>query len=114
MPDSYLVRDPARFWADEYACLLESLPDAVYAYDLEGNLTSTNAAGERLSGFRRGDLLGMSMRQLLSVESYASVMAIVQDAIAGKEPCSSQADFLTCGGSVVPIEIHIAVRREQG
>src|SRR5882724_634321 len=105
------AEDRAKFWEAEYASLLESFPDAVFTLDLAGNLISMNAAAERLSGFRRGDVPGMNIRQLLTSESY---VAVVQDAIADDQPFSGEAELLTRGGAVVPVEIHITIRRNQG
>src|SRR5437764_1546592 len=105
------AEDRAKFWEAEYASLLESFPDAFFTLDLAGNLISMNAAAERLSGFRRVDVPGMNIRQLLTSESY---VAVVQDAIADDQPVSGEAELLTRGGAVVPVEIHITIRRNQG
>src|SRR5438046_10390210 len=112
MSDSSSQNDPgtpeerARFWEAEYSSLLESFPDAVFTLDLQGNLRAMNAAGERLSGFRREDISGMNIRQLLTSESE---VAAVQEAIAGDQPFSGQAELLTRGGSVLPVDIHITI-----
>src|SRR6266700_4387162 len=117
MSDSPSRHDPgtpeerARFWEAEYSSLLDSFPDAVFTLDLKGNLIAMNAAGERLSGFSRAEIPGMNIRQLLTPESYA---ALTQDAIAADQPFSGQAEWLSRGGSVVPVEVHIIVRRNQG
>ncbi len=100
----------ARFWEAEHSSLLDSFPDAVFTLDLKGNLIAMNAAGERLSGFSRAEIPGMNIRQLLTPESYV----LMQDAIAADQPFSGQAEWLTRGGSAVPVEVHITVRRNQG
>src|SRR5713226_2739146 len=100
----------ARFWEAEHSSLLESFPDAVFTLDLKGNLISMNAAGERLSGFSRAEIPGMNIRRLLTSESY---VAVALDAIAGDQPCSGEAELLTCGGSVVPVDVHITIRRNR-
>src|SRR5713101_129176 len=103
----------ARYWEAEYSNLLESLPDGIFTQDLEGKLISANAGGERLSGLKRGQLRGMSMRQLLTPESYPAVVTLAQNAIAGDKPCAGQAELLHCDGSVEPVEIHVVVRRDR-
>src|SRR4051794_19275602 len=55
----------AEMWERQYRLLLDSLPDAVFTEDERGNLIATNAAGERLSGFPRPELLRMKIRELL-------------------------------------------------
>jgi PAS domain S-box-containing protein len=55
----------AEMWERQYRLLLDSLPDAVFTEDEKGNLISTNAAGERLSGFPRQELLRIKIRELL-------------------------------------------------
>src|SRR5690349_21671060 len=122
MPDPHLQYTPAvahsspeeraRFWEAEYWSLLDSLPDAVYTQDLEGNIVSSNTAGERLSGFQRSELVRMNIRQLVTAESHASATTLVQDAIAGRQQMPAQAELVTRNGSVVPIELHIVIRRD--
>src|SRR4051794_36259374 len=102
------AEDRAKFWEAEYASLLESFPDAVFTLDLAGNLITINAAAERLSGFRRGDVPGINIRQLLPPKSY---VAVVQDAFADDQPSHGEAELLTRSGAVVPVEIHITTRR---
>jgi two-component system, cell cycle sensor histidine kinase and response regulator CckA len=103
----------ARYWEAEYSSLLERLPVGVFTQDLEGKLISANAGGERLSGFQREQLSGMSMRQLLTVDSYPVVVALVQNAIAGETKCAGQAELLHSDGSVVPVEIDVMIRRDR-
>src|SRR5262249_20505760 len=93
------AEERARFWQAEYTSLLESLPDAVYIQDLEGNLISVNSAGERLSGFSRTALRGMNLRRLFSADSYPSVLALANQAISGAQPLSGYAQMITANGS---------------
>ena len=45
--------------------LFENANDVVYALDLDGNLTSLNRAGERLTGYTREELLGTPLTRIV-------------------------------------------------
>ncbi len=89
----------AQLWQRQYRLLSESLPDAVYIQNESGDLVSINAAGVRLSGFEREELLRMNIRQLLAPESFALVMSLLEQAISGDGYFAAEAEILTRDGS---------------
>ncbi|MBZ5620802.1 MAG: PAS domain S-box protein [Acidobacteriia bacterium] len=102
----------AELWQHQYRLLLDSHPDAVYVQDTAGNLVATNAAGERLSGFGRQELLRMNFRQLLAPESREPVMNLLQQALTGDRHFLSEAEFLTRDGSHQPILLEASILQE--
>lgn len=52
-----------------HLAFLDNAVEIVYTHDLEGNFTSVNRAGERLSGYAETELLAMNIRQLVMPES---------------------------------------------
>lgn len=48
-----------------YRELFENAYDIIYTMDLDGNLTSINKAGERISGYTRAEVLSLKIGQLL-------------------------------------------------
>jgi PAS domain S-box-containing protein len=58
---------------ERYRELFENANDIIYTLDLEGNLTSLNKAGERITGYSREDLLNTSIAALVAPE-YTDMM----------------------------------------
>ena len=48
-----------RLSEERYRALVENAHDVIYTHDLNGVLTSINTAGERMSGYRRDELVGL-------------------------------------------------------
>jgi len=103
----------AELWHRQYRRLLESLPDAVFIQDETGNLVSTNAAGERLSGFTRQELLRMNIRQLLP-EFPEPATDLLEQASGGERQFSAAAELLTRDGSRRPVTLHASVLCDAG
>ncbi|SFR32643.1 PAS domain-containing sensor histidine kinase [Litoreibacter janthinus] len=56
--------DNAEQHALNLAAIVTTMPDAVIAFDLEGRITSWNAAATNLYGYEREEILGQSMEML--------------------------------------------------
>ena len=67
-------RDAALSASEErYRELFENANDIVFTADLDGNFTSINRAGERLSGYDRSEVLSMNFTAVVAPE-YAEVV----------------------------------------
>ena len=63
-----VIREQAeaeQFERTRYAEIVDQATDFIFTLDLEGNFTSFNAAGERLTGYSRAEALTMSIFDLL-------------------------------------------------
>jgi len=54
---------------ESYKGLFEGAYDAIWVYDLEGNIQSANKAAARLNGYPVEELLGMNIKSFLTAES---------------------------------------------
>ena len=70
---------------ESYKSLFEGAYDAIWVYDLVGNIQSANQAAARLNGYRVEELLGMNIRSFLSDESL-HLAREVQDKLIRREP----------------------------
>lgn len=51
---------------ERYRQLFENANDLIYTHDMEGNITSFNKAGERITGYTREEALRMNIRELIA------------------------------------------------
>ena len=63
---------------ERYRELFENANDIVFTADLEGNFTSINRAGERLSGYDRNEVLSMNFTAVVAPEYRRSPAARVK------------------------------------
>lgn len=56
-----------------YSDLFENANDVIFSYDLSGNLTSLNRAGEVLLGYSRAEAVGLSLSRILTPESWGLI-----------------------------------------
>ncbi|HYD33977.1 MAG TPA: PAS domain S-box protein, partial [Methylophilaceae bacterium] len=73
-------------------------PDAVFAFDREGRLSSANAALEKLTGYSTQELMAMQLSKLVKHASLASLQVCFSKALAG-EPQSIECTCLQRDGS---------------
>ena len=76
--------------------LLEATPESLVVAEIGGEIVYANAACERLTGFARGELLGLKVAGLLA------------DDLAGHQPGTSFDTTCTrADGAELPVEVHV-------
>jgi PAS domain S-box-containing protein len=94
---------------DQYRVVTESLNDAVYTVDREGRITFGNAALERLTGYRVGELIGRASVELYAPETLPEIMARRQWLRNGRRvPSHLDVEILRKDGSGVSVELSVA------
>ena len=88
-----------------YRELFENANDIMYTLDLSGNFTSLNKAGERVSGYTRGEALQMNIRQVVAPEYLEAVQEVIARAIAGNESAPIEAEIVAKDGHRVILEV---------
>jgi len=97
------------------ADLLEQANDAIYTVDFEGRFIAANAAGERLTGYGRDQLIGMPMSDLLDEESLAAARSAIAAKVAGSTDSSIfEVNLATAQGTVKRVEISSRLVFEDG
>jgi diguanylate cyclase (GGDEF)-like protein/PAS domain S-box-containing protein len=67
-----------------YRDLFDNARDVVFTADLAGNIASVNEAAERITGFERRELLGMSFFDLIAPDDLERVRAMLARNVAGE------------------------------
>ncbi len=94
---------------EQYRVVTEAINDAVFTLDAEARFTFGNAAGERLTGYRREELLGRSFTDLVAPEDLPELIGRFKRALAGEAISPHvRAEMIRKDDSRVPIELSMA------
>jgi two-component system, cell cycle sensor histidine kinase and response regulator CckA len=89
-----------------YRDLFENANDIVYTLDIPGVFTSVNAAGERLFGYPREQLLQMNIRGFLAPESDALAQAYLAHKLSEPaETTTYEVEIIRPDGARLPLEV---------
>ena len=69
LAERHRVERHYREQSESYRELFENANDIIYTHDLEGNFTSLNMAGERITGYTREEAMRMKISDVLAPES---------------------------------------------
>lgn len=99
---------------ERYRDLIENAIDIIYTHDLDGNYTSVNNAGERITGYTRSESLTMNLAELVAPE-YREKAAIMQAAkLAGEDIAPYDIEVIAKDGHRVVVEINTRVIYKNG
>jgi PAS domain S-box-containing protein len=89
-----------------YRDLFENANDIIYTLDIAGIFTSVNAAGERLFGHPRDQLLRMNIRGFLTPESDVLAQSYLAHKLAGPaETTTYEVEIIRPDGARLPLEV---------
>jgi two-component system sensor histidine kinase VicK len=97
-----------------YHAVYENTNDAVYTTDLLGNFTSVNPAGERMTGYKRKELLNQNFSILMNAKALALVTKMMNKKIHKDVPTFYEVEIVRKDGSKLPVEINSRILKEHG
>ncbi len=95
-----------RLSEERYRALVENAHDVIYTHDLGGLLTSINTAGERMSGYRRDELVGVDLATFLPPDQLGVIRDVFERRLSNGGAASFDIDFMTKEGRLVPLEVN--------
>lgn len=101
---SRLAPDP-RFYL---AAIVDSSDDPIISKDLDGTITSWNAASTRVFGYRQDEIVGQSILRLIPPELHAEEAEIVQKLRAGERIDHYETLRIRKNGEVFPVSVTIS------
>jgi PAS domain S-box-containing protein len=99
---------------ERYRELVENAMDIIYTHDLDGNYTSVNKAGERITGYTRDESIGLSLVQTVAPEYLPKAREMVVRKLSGEEITAYDLEIIAKDGSRIPIEVNTRIIYENG
>ncbi|HZG54659.1 MAG TPA: PAS domain S-box protein, partial [Pyrinomonadaceae bacterium] len=100
---------------ERYRALVDSANDIVYMTDMEGLYTSLNRAGERISGYTREEVIGMSWKELVAPEYVSLVSEMLLRKLAGQRSVTFyEVEMIARNGQRIPLEVNSQIIYEDG
>jgi diguanylate cyclase (GGDEF)-like protein/PAS domain S-box-containing protein len=94
------------------AAILESSPDAIIAWSLDGELIDWNWGAERLFGYAREEALGMPVSTIWAPEVRATLEYTVSRLSQGEEVARFETEHVRKDGAPVDVSVTIAAVRD--
>ena len=100
------AEDALRASEERFRGLFETAHDLVYTHDLDGRITSMNAAAERILGYSRDELIGMPIQQLVAPEQLDYGLDQMRKKLRGEsESTFYELEVVAKDGHRVPLEL---------
>lgn len=112
MGDRHRIEVALQESEERYKELFENANDIVYTHDLEGNFTSINQAGERITGWARSEVLQMNISNVLAPEFLDLARRMMALKVAGEPPRIYKVDIKGKFGQRIALELSTRVIKE--
>lgn len=90
---------------ERYRDLFENANDLIYTHDLNGNFTSINRAGEKITGYTREEAAKMHVSQVVAPEYLEQVKRMITTKVDGEGPTAYELEIVSKSGSRVSLEL---------
>ncbi len=90
---------------ERYRELFENATDIIYTLDLEGNLTSLNKAGERITGYRREDILNTPIAAIVAPEYMETMIRMFDRKVEGESLTAYELEIIAKDGRRLTFEV---------
>lgn len=105
------LRETSKYLA-ELAAIVDSSDDAILSKDLNGIVTSWNAAATRILGYSAEEMIGMSILTLIPEQFHADEQLIIENIKAGKRIEHFDTVRLTKDGRLIDVSLTISPLRD--
>jgi len=99
---------------ERYRKVLENANDIVYTHDLDGNLTSINKAGERVTGYTNDEVLNMNIFDLIAPEQAEKARQMIKQKLTDMVPTSYDLELIGKDGRRISLEISSQIIHKGG
>jgi len=99
---------------ERYRDMVENAHDIIYSHDLEGNYTSMNKAGERITGYTLEEALGLNLAQTVAPEYLEKARQMLARKLAGENVTAYDLVIVAKDGRRVAVEVNTRIILENG
>ena len=108
------AEDSIREREQQYRDLFENANDLIYTHDLQGNFTSLNRAGERITGYSREEALTMRIADVVAPDSLQAAQEMTRQKLSDDLPTTYEIDIIAKSGRRVSLELSTRLIHRQG
>jgi PAS domain S-box-containing protein len=99
---------------ERYRELFENANDIIYTHDLNGNFTSLNKTGERITGYRREEALTMNIAEAVAPEQLEKARAMMARKQSEDVSTLYELDIISKTGRRVSLEVSTRLMYQNG
>lgn len=99
---------------ERYRELFENANDLIYTHDLQGNFTSLNKTGERITGYTREEATGMNIAQVVVPEELEKAREMITRKQTDDVSTVYELDIISKDGRRVPLEVSTRLIYQNG
>ncbi len=99
---------------ERYRDLVENAQDIIYSQDLKGNYTSSNKAGEEITGYTLAESLELNFTQTIAPEYLEKAQEMLARKLAGEDVTAYELELIAKDGHRVPIEVNTRLVMQDG
>ena len=99
---------------ERYRELVENARDIIYEHDLAGHYTSTNKAGEQLTGYSLEETLKLNLADTVPPECLVKAREMLRRKLAGETITAYELEILTKEGGRIPVEVNTRLVYQNG
>ena len=101
-------RNRAEEWRSRLVAIIESSEDAIVSKDLNGNVTSWNAAAEKMFGYSTQEMVGFSIRRLIPPTHQEEEERIMSSIKRGEPVLHLETVRLTKSGTMIDVSVTVS------
>ncbi len=109
-----MAEEAVRESETQYRDLFENANDLIYTHDLNGNFTSLNRAGERITGFSREEALKMNIAEVVAPDSLKAARQMTARKLATDSPTTYEIEIVAKDGRRVLLELSTRLIHKKG
>lgn len=99
---------------ERYRELFENANDIIYTHDLQGNFTSLNRSGERITGYSREETLKMNVADVIAPEYLNLARAMIAQKASQKVSTVYEIDIISKQGRRIRLEVSTRLIYREG
>ena len=102
----YVIAAEARYRSEQrFRELVENANDIIYTHDLDGNFTSLNKAGEKITGYSRYEAFHKNIADVVAPEYVEIARNMIARKTAGEKPTVYEIEIISKDGRRITLEV---------